>query len=179
DYANRHLLFLVARCRLQLAGTALLSIQAHSPDHALAAKAGPQRARNYSSIRPPRNTQFTVSETKAATLQATALHPASRFPSAKPPVRPIPYWSLIWTSTPAARSSFMSASTVLSVGLTISIRRLCVRSSYWSRASLLTCGEISTVKRSCLVGSGIGPFTWAPVRLAVSTISFAERSIRR
>src|SRR5690606_17074847 len=66
---------------------------------------------------------------------------------------------LICTSTPAARSSFMRASTVFSVGSTMSSRRLCVLNSYWSRASLLTCGETSTVKRSFLVGSGIGPRT--------------------
>ena len=41
------------------------------------------------------------------------------------------------------------------------------------------CGEISNVKRSILVGSGTGPRTVAPVRLAVSTISRAELSIRR
>jgi hypothetical protein len=35
------------------------------------------------------------------------------------------------------------------------------------------------VKRSILVGSGTGPRTWAPVRLAVSTISRAELSITR
>src|SRR5205814_10312968 len=37
----------------------------------------------------------------------------------------------------------------------------------------------STVKRSILVGSGTGPLTVAPVRLAVSTISRADESIRR
>src|SRR5690606_7562692 len=90
-----------------------------------------------------------------------------------------PQASLIWTSTPAASSSFISASTVLSLGSTISSTRLCVRVSYWSRASLSTCGDVRMVKRSILVGSGIGPRTCAPVRLAVSTISLAERSIRR
>src|SRR5690606_37811948 len=86
-------------------------------------------------------------------------------------------FSLICTSTPAGSSSFISASTVLSVGSRMSIRRLCVRSSYWSRASLSPCGETSTVKRSILVGSGTGPRTVAPVRLAVSTTSLAELSI--
>ena len=38
-------------------------------------------------------------------------------------------FSLICTSTPAGSSSFMSASTVLSVGFMMSMRRLCVRSS--------------------------------------------------
>src|SRR6056297_393021 len=88
-------------------------------------------------------------------------------------------YSLIWTSTPAARSSFISASTVLSLGSTMSISRLWVRISYWSRASLLTCGETRTVYRSFRVGSGMGPRTWAPVRFAVSTISCVERSIKR
>src|ERR1700754_3702663 len=73
----------------------------------------------------------------------------------------------------------MSASTVLSVGFRMSISRLCVRSSNWSRASLSECGDTSSVKRSILVGSGTGPFTVAPVRLAVSTISRAELSMRR
>src|SRR5690606_19404233 len=57
----------------------------------------------------------------------------------------VPQVSLIWTSTPAASSSFISASTVLSLGSTMSSTRLCVRVSYWSRASLSTCGEVSTV----------------------------------
>jgi hypothetical protein len=38
-------------------------------------------------------------------------------------------FSAILTSTPAGSSSFMSASTVLSVGFTMSMRRLWVRSS--------------------------------------------------
>src|SRR5204863_10098943 len=87
--------------------------------------------------------------------------------------------SLICTSTPAGSSSFMRASTVLSVGSTMSMSRLCVRSSYWSRASLSACGEIRMVYRSILVGSGTGPRTVAPVRLAVSTISRADLSINR
>src|SRR5512145_757343 len=61
----------------------------------------------------------------------------------------------------------------------MSMSRLWVRNSYWSRASLSACGETSTVKRSILVGSGTGPRTVAPVRLAVSTISRADVSIRR
>src|SRR5690606_29577435 len=40
-----------------------------------------------------------------------------------------PAQTLISTSTPAARSSFISASTVCGVGSTMSSRRLCVRSS--------------------------------------------------
>src|SRR5690606_9173304 len=56
-----------------------------------------------------------------------------------------PQVSLIWTSTPAASSSFISASTVLSLGSTMSSTRLCVRVSYWSRASLSTCGDVRMV----------------------------------
>src|SRR5690606_1065587 len=56
-----------------------------------------------------------------------------------------PQVSLICTSTPAASSSFISASTVLSLGSTMSSTRLCVRVSYWSRASLSTCGDTRTV----------------------------------
>src|SRR5690606_28090359 len=56
-----------------------------------------------------------------------------------------PQASLIWTSTPAASSSFISASTVLSLGSTMSSTRLCVRVSYWSRASLSACGETRMV----------------------------------
>ena len=52
--------------------------------------------------------------------------------------------SLISTSTPAGRSSFISASTVLSVGSTMSISRWWVRISNWSREVLFTCGERST-----------------------------------
>lgn len=39
--------------------------------------------------------------------------------------------------------------------------------------------ETRTVKRSLRVGSGIGPRTCAPVRFAVSTISWVDWSIRR
>src|SRR4029078_10817875 len=79
-------------------------------------------------------------------------------------------YNLICTSTPAARSSFINASTVLSFGSTMSSTRLCVSVAYWSRASLSACGETRIVYRSILVGKGIGPRTCAPVRLAVSTI---------
>src|SRR5215475_7769196 len=89
------------------------------------------------------------------------------------PSRP---YSLISTSTPAARSSFISASTVCGVGSMMSKSRLWVRISNCSRLFLSTCGERLTVKRSILVGSGIGPRTWAPVRLAVFTISLVELS---
>ena len=59
----------------------------------------------------------------------------------------------------AARSSFISASTVCGVGSTISKRRLCVRISNCSRLFLSTCGERFTVNFSMRVGSGIGPRT--------------------
>src|SRR5215210_2019416 len=79
--------------------------------------------------------------------------------------------SLISTSTPAARSSFISASTVCGVGSTMSSTRLCVRISNCSRDFLSTCGDRFTVNRSIWVGSGMGPRTRAPVRFAVLTIS--------
>src|SRR5712691_6463153 len=88
----------------------------------------------------------------------------------------LPAQSLISTSTPAARSSFISASTVCGVGSTISSRRLCVRISNCSRLFLSMCGDRLTVNFSILVGSGIGPRTCAPVRLAVATISRVEAS---
>jgi len=53
----------------------------------------------------------------------------------------------------------------------MSIKRWCVRISNWSREVLFTCGERKTSKRSIRVGSGTGPLTTAPVRLAVYTIS--------
>src|SRR5690606_21900680 len=87
--------------------------------------------------------------------------------------------SLISTSTPAARSSFISASTVCGVGSTMSRRRLWVRISNCSRLFLSTCGERLTVNFSMRVGSGIGPRTLAPVRLAVETISRVEASSTR
>src|SRR5229473_1313659 len=87
--------------------------------------------------------------------------------------------SLISTSTPAARSSFISASTVCGVGSTMSSSRLCVRISNCSRLFLSMCGERLTVNFSILVGSGIGPRTCAPVRLAVLTISRVDASRMR
>src|SRR5690606_29717921 len=77
--------------------------------------------------------------------------------------------SLMDTSTPAARSSFMSASTVCGVGSTISRRRLWVRISNCSRDFLSICGPRRTVYLSMCVGSGMGPRTFAPVRFAVFT----------
>src|SRR5436190_15047170 len=88
-------------------------------------------------------------------------------------------YNLISTSTPAARSSFISASTVCGVGSTISSRRLWVRISNCSRLFLSMCGERLTVNFSILVGSGIGPRTCAPVRFAVLTISRVDASRMR
>src|SRR5204863_5738432 len=87
--------------------------------------------------------------------------------------------ALISTSTPAGRSSFMSASTVWGVGSKMSSSRLCVRISNCSRDFLSTCGERSTVHLFFTVGSGIGPASRAPVRLAVSTISPVDWSRMR
>src|SRR5260370_32254064 len=83
-------------------------------------------------------------------------------------------YSLISTSTPAARSSFISASTVCGVGSTMSSTRLWVRISNCSRDFLSMCGDRSTVNFSILVGSGIGPPTPPPVRFAVLTISLVD-----
>src|SRR5579862_2218165 len=66
---------------------------------------------------------------------------------------------LISTSTPAGRSSFMSASTVCWVGSRMSIRRLWVRISKASRDFLSTWGERRTQYLFFMVGSGIGPAT--------------------
>ena len=49
-----------------------------------------------------------------------------------------------------------------------------MRISNCSRDFLSVCGERSTQYLLILVGSGIGPATFAPVRLAVSTISCAD-----
>src|SRR5205814_9757979 len=82
--------------------------------------------------------------------------------------------ALISTSTPAGKSSFISASTVCGVGSRMSIRRLCVLISNCSRDFLSTCGERRTVHLFFTVGNGIGPATRAPVRFAVSTISVVD-----
>src|SRR5262249_27700979 len=87
--------------------------------------------------------------------------------------------SLISTSTPAARSSFISASTVCGVGSTMSSSRLWARISNCSRLFLSMCGERLTVKFSILVCTGIGPRTWAPGRLAVLTSSRLDASRMR
>src|SRR3984957_1730471 len=59
----------------------------------------------------------------------------------------------------------------------MSISRLCVRISKCSRESLSLNGERITQYTFFSVGSGTGPDTLAPVRVAVSTISFAADSI--
>src|SRR6267142_5514744 len=79
-------------------------------------------------------------------------------------------------STPAGRSSFISASIVCGVDFTISMSRLWTRISNCSRDFLSTCGERSTVYTVRAVGSGIGPAVRAPVRFAVATISPADLS---
>src|SRR3990172_2689701 len=88
-------------------------------------------------------------------------------------------YSLISTSTPDGRSSFISASTVCGVGSRMSSNRLCVRISNCSRDFLSTCGDRRTVQRLIAVGSRTGPATRAPVRRTVSTISLTDRSSSR
>src|SRR5579863_7104190 len=61
----------------------------------------------------------------------------------------------------------------------MSSSRLCVRISNCSRDFLSTCGDRNTVVMLREVGSGIGPATLAPVRLAVSTISVVDWSSTR
>src|SRR5262249_7241937 len=87
--------------------------------------------------------------------------------------------ALISTSTPAGRSSFISASTVCCVGSRMSSKRLCVRISNCSRDFLSAWGDRNTVYLFLIVGSGIGPATLAPVRFAVSTISLVDWSSTR
>ena len=79
-------------------------------------------------------------------------------------------------STPEARSNFIRASTVCGVGSKISISLLCVLVSNCSLLFLSICGDLNTVKTSFYVGKGIGPLTWAPVLLAVLTISIVDKS---
>ncbi len=80
-------------------------------------------------------------------------------------------------STPAGRFKFVNALMVFGVGLRISMRRLCTRISYCSRAFLCTKLERLTVYLCISVGSGTGPTTSAPLRIAVSTICLTELSI--
>ena len=68
--------------------------------------------------------------------------------------------------------SFISASTVLSVGSMMSIRRWCADLELVARALLSTCGETQQVETlDAGPAAAPGPRTTAPVRLAVSTIS--------
>src|SRR6185437_12836416 len=83
--------------------------------------------------------------------------------------------ALISTSTPAGRSSFMSASMVCGVGSSRSRRRLWVRISNCSRLFLSTCGERSTVKRLMAVGKGMGPAFSGPGRGGLWTFSWWRR----
>src|SRR3954453_12781527 len=81
-------------------------------------------------------------------------------------------------STPAGRwSRRWSESTVLGVGWWMSMSRLCVRISKCSRESLSLNGDRITQYTFFSVGRGTGPDTVAPVRVAVSTISFAAVSM--
>src|ERR1700741_5180165 len=59
----------------------------------------------------------------------------------------------------------------------MSIRRLCVRISKCSWESLSLKGDFTTAYTFFSVGSGTGPETVAPVRVAVSTISLAAVSM--
>src|SRR4051795_10478037 len=79
-------------------------------------------------------------------------------------------------STPAGRSSRMSWSIVFGVGLRMSMRRLCVRTSKCSRESLSLNGLRITQYTFFSVGRGTGPVIVAPLRCAVSTICWADRS---
>src|SRR5262249_1765618 len=89
------------------------------------------------------------------------------------------HWSLISTSTPAARSSLPSASLVCWVGSRIA-------GSRWG-LGLLSCwgdflgggGGRFAGKRSVGVGGGIGPAPRPPVRRTVSTISRTDWSRSR
>src|SRR6478736_7071512 len=79
-------------------------------------------------------------------------------------------------STPAGRSSRISWSIVFGVGLRMSMRRLCVRTSKCSRESLSLNGLRITQYTFFSVGRGTGPVIVAPLRCAVSTICWADRS---
>src|SRR5207247_1644726 len=111
--------------------------------------------------------------------------PASSRSSARSALRPRPPHrrsfsnALISTSTPAGRSSFISASTVCEVGSRMSSSLLCVLISNCSRDFLSTWGDRLTVNLLIFVGSGIGPETRAPVRFAVATISVVDWSRTR
>src|SRR3989344_7498529 len=80
-------------------------------------------------------------------------------------------------STPLGRLRLWRLSMVLNVVSLKSIRRLWMLISYWSRESLCLNVLFCTVNLRILVGSGVGPWTTAPVRSAVSMI-FAAASSR-
>src|SRR5699024_11093389 len=80
------------------------------------------------------------------------------------------YYNFISISTPDGRSHLRNESTVCGVGLSMSIKRLCVRISNCSLASLYLCGDLRIVKTFLSVGNGIGPDTAAPARFAVLTL---------
>src|SRR5215218_419681 len=81
-------------------------------------------------------------------------------------------------STPAGSwSRRWSESTVFGVGWWMSMSRLCVRISKCSWESLSLNGDRTTAYTFFSVGSGTGPDTVAPVRVAVSTISLAAVSM--
>src|SRR5437588_11169498 len=79
----------------------------------------------------------------------------------------LPHSTLISTSTPAGRSTFVSASTVCARESRMSITRLWVFSSNCSRDFWSTCGERNTVQRDDFVGNGIGPDPYDAVLSAV------------
>ena len=79
--------------------------------------------------------------------------------------------------TPAGRLRCESESMVEDVGFSTSITLLCVLSSNCSLDLLSICGPRITVNFSFLVGKGIGPTTFAPVLMAVSTILDTLRSM--
>src|SRR3989442_744428 len=107
------------------------------------------------------------------TLEGPPLPDLAADHSVHPPRSP----PLISTSPPAGKSSFVNASTVCERESRMSISRLCVLSSNCSRLFLSMSGLRSTVQSCRLVGSGIGPETWAPVFSAVRTMSAAAWSI--
>src|SRR5207249_9110183 len=95
------------------------------------------------------------------------------------PGRPEYNYSLISTSTPAAKFNFIRASIVSGVGSMMSNNRLWVLISNCSRDFLSTWVDRRTVHFSIRVVKGIGLATLAPLRLTVSTISATDWSSTR
>ena len=79
-------------------------------------------------------------------------------------------------STPAGKSNLINESTVLGVGLVMSINLLWVLISNCSLESLYLWTALNIVTTCFSVGSGTGPETCDPAFLAVSTIFPAEKS---